>query len=1018
MFKKIVQWSTLHRGLTLGISLVVSALGVLAALNMDVDVLPDINKPTVALFAEADGLAPEEVERLVLAPLENAVLGTPGVDRVRGVASFGLAIVNVEFSWNTDIYRNRQLIQERLSRVQLPERAEVTLGPISSVMGEIVWVGVTGDGVSDIDLRTYADWTLRPNLLKTPGVSDVIVMGGDVVEWQVRLNSDALKRLDITQEMVNELLRINLVNTSGGLLVQQEREYPVRVFVTPEELQQLQDLPLRNGNNEVVRLGEIASFVRGASIVRGTAAIDGEHGVVMRVFKQPDAETLTVTKAIDVLVEDLKHSTPEGISVSSDLFRQEWFISAGLNNVENALRDAFILVAIIVFLFLVRIKPTLITLLAIPVSMAITALIFYLLGLSVNVMTLGGIAVAIGELVDDAIVSVENIIKRLRGKQLSLKDRLMTIVNAVQEVRGSIIYATILVVLVFIPVFFLPGVEGKLLSSLALAYIISLVASLLVSLTLTPALASFFLTNNEEKEEKASRLVLWVEQKTEYVLQRLFNAWKAIATALILMLVISAVMYTTAGKEGIPTFNEDSLTISAVLPTGTGLDTTSLFAQTVGDAISRLPFISRVSHITGRAGADPHDSGSNTSEIQVVLKPGSAEKIDEYIPEIQEVLNHYTGAQYSVGKPITHRVEELLSGVRAPIVMKLYGDDIETLRAYGEEIVSVMSGIEGVTNPQLSKDVKVPEIRIYPDSAALAAQGLSAGTLGEEIESGFLGNNVGEVIEGLQRIPVVTKLDNESRGSFSGLRDTTFPEFSGSLGDIASIEINEGRNRISHEGGKRVVVLSANYEGRDIVGAVDTVKRTLEARTAPKNTTITYEGTYKSQKENSLRLAVFFAIVIILIAWILYRAFPSWVFVFLIMLNIPTAFFGGLVAVWLTGGSINLAHLVGFISLAGIVSRNGIMLISRTLELSKERNSAITADILITSTKERVVPVLMTSIVTALALVPLVLEGDAPGKEFLHPLAVVMIGGLITSTITSLLFMPVLLNKMVRWIRR
>ncbi len=1017
MFKKIVQWSTLHRGLTLGISLVISALGILAALNMDVDVLPDINKPTVALFAEVDGLAPEEVERLVLAPLENAVLGTPGVDRVRGVASFGLAIVNVEFSWNTDIYRNRQLIQERLSRIQLPERAKVSLGPISSVMGEIVWVGVTGDGVSDIDLRTYADWTLRPNLLKTPGVSDVIVMGGDVVEWQVRLNADALKKQNITQEMVNDLLRINLVNTSGGLLVQQDREYPVRVFVTPEELQDLQNLPLKNGNNEVVRLGEIASFVRGASVVRGTASIDGSHGVVMRVFKQPDAETLTVTKAIDTLVEDLEHSAPKGISVSSDLFRQEWFISAGLNNVENALRDAFILVAIIVFLFLVRIKPTLITLLAIPVSMAITALIFYLLGLSVNVMTLGGIAVAIGELVDDAIVSVENIIKRLRGKQLSLQERLMTIVNAVQEVRGSIIYATILVVLVFIPVFFLPGVEGKLLSSLALAYIISLVASLIVSLTLTPALASFLLTNKEEKEEKASKLVLWVEHKTEYLLQRLFNAWKGITAVLVLMLALSALMYVVAGKEGIPTFNEDSLTISAVLPTGTGLDTTSLFAQTVGDAISQLPFISRVSHITGRAGADPHDSGSNTSEIQVVLKQGSAEKIDEYIPEIQEVLNRYPGAQYSVGKPITHRVEELLSGVRAPIVMKLYGDDIETLRSYGDEIVSVMAGVEGITNPQLSRDVKVPEIRIYPDANALAAQGLSAGTLGEEIESGFLGNNVGEVIEGLQRIPVVTKLDNESRGSFSGLRDTTFPEFSGALGDIASIEVNEGRNRISHEGGKRVVVISANYEGKDVVGAVDEVKKNLEDRNAPENTTISYEGTYKSQKENSLRLAIFFTIVIVLIAWILYRAFPSRVLVFLIMLNIPTAFFGGLVAVWLSGGSINLAHLVGFISLAGIVSRNGIMLISRTLELSREMNSSITAETILSATKERVVPVLMTSIVTALALVPLILEGDAPGKEFLHPLAVVMIGGLVTSTITSLLFMPVLLNKMVKWIK-
>lgn len=1019
MFKKIVTWSTLHRGITLFIAGIISILGVVAALNMKVDVLPDINKPTVALFAEADGFAPEEVERLVLAPLENAVLGTPGVDRVRGVSSFGLAIINIEFSWNTDIYRNRQLIQERLARVQLPDRAKVSLGPISSVLGEIVWVGVKGEGISDMDLRTYADWTLRPNLLKTAGVSDVIVMGGDVVEWQVRLNADALQKLGITQEMVNELLRINLVNTSGGLLVQQNREYPVRVFVTPEDLARLQDLSIKTDANGSIRLGEIATFIKGASIVRGTAAIDGAHGVVMRVFKQPDAETLAVTKSIDTLISELSHSAPKGIQLSSDLFRQEWFISAGLKNVEDALLDAFILVAVIVFLFLVKIRPTFITLLAIPISMAITALIFYLFGLSVNVMTLGGIAVAIGELVDDAIVSVENIIKRLCGKQLSLTERLKTIVNAVQEIRGSIIYATILVVLVFVPVFFLPGVEGKLLSSLALAYIISLGASLIVSLTVTPALASFLLTNQSENraEEKASKLVVWIELKTESFLRILFRKWKTIVGMLTFMFLISIAMYGLAGKEGIPTFNEDSLTISAVLPVGTGLETTSLFAQTVGDAISSLPFIARVSHITGRAGADPHDSGSNTSEIQVVLKPGSAEKIDEYIPEIQKVLNQYQGAQYSLGKPITHRVEELLSGVRAPIVIKLYGNDIESLRSYGQEIVTLLSGVDGVTNPQLSKDVKIPEIRIYPDAEALALRGISPGTVGEEIEAGFLGDKVGEVVDGLQRIPVVTKLDNESRGSFGGLRDTSFAEIDGSVGNVSTIEINEGRNRISHEGGKRVVLVSANYEGKDVVGAVEGLKKTLESKPLPENITISYEGTYQSQKENSTRLAIFFSIVIVLIGWILYRAFPSWVLVMLIMINIPTAFFGGLVFVWLSGGSINLAHLVGFISLAGIVSRNGIMLISRTMEISREKNSFITDEVLVLATKERVVPVLMTSIVTALALIPLILNGDAPGKEFLHPLAIVMTGGLVTSTITSLLFMPVLLNKMSRWIK-
>lgn len=1008
MFKKIIEWSTVHKWYTLGIATVISMIGIFATINMDVDVLPNINKPTVAVFAEADGFAPEEVEKLVLTPLENALLGTPGVDRVRGVASFGLAIVNSEFSFDSDIYRNRQLIQERIARVALPERVKVTLGPISSVLGEVVWVGVTGENVSNIDLRNYADWTLRPNILKTPGVSDVIVMGGDVLEWQVRLNADALSKLGITQEKVNEVLRINLINTSGGLLTQQNKEYPVRVFVTPENLDQLKTLAIKTDTG-VVRLGEIASFVKGASQVRGTAAIDGKQGVVLRVFKQPDAETLTVTKSVDDLIASLQKSAPNGISLKTDLFRQEWFISSGLKNVEDALRDAFIIVAIIVFLFLVKVRPTIITLISIPVSIGISAIVFYALGLSVNVMTLGGIAVAIGELVDNAIVSVENIVKRLRTNGEPHKTKLSIIVDAVEEIRGSVIYATVLVLLVFAPVFFLGGVEGKLLSSLGFAYIVSLIASLLVSLTLTPALAVLLL--HKEEHEKPSKIALWLEIWIDRTLKKLFPFSKIIGISLAVIIITSGALYVYAGKTGIPAFNEDSLTISVVLPNGTGLETTSLYAQNVGDSIKALPFISRVSHITGRAGADAHDSGSNTSEIQVVLKPGSAEKIEEYIPQIQTVLNKYNGAQYSVGKPITHRVEELLSGVRAPIVIKLYGDDIDKLRAYGNSIVSILGGIQGVTNPQLSRDIKVPEIHIYPDREALASQGLTPGLLGEEIESGFLGNKVGEVVEGLQRIPVVTKLDNTSRNSYGGLRDTTITELGSTVGNMSSIEIGEGRNKISHEGGKRVVLVSANYEGKDIVGAVDKVKATLEQGQQPENITVSYEGTYQSQKENSSKLLILFLIVILLIAVILYRAFPSMILVSLIMANIPTALFGGLLAVWSTGGSISLAHLVGFISLAGIVSRNGIILLSRAIEISFSKDRFLSEEIISEATRERIVPILMTSIVTALALVPLLLNGSAPGKEFLHPLAIVMTGGLITSTITSLLFMPVLLAR-------
>ena len=1008
MFKKLVAWSTINKWKTVGISVLVSLFGVYAITQMDVDVLPNINKPTVAIFAEVDGLAPEEIEKLVLIPIENAVLGTPGVDRVRGVASFGLGIVNSEFSFGSDIYKNRQLIQERLSQISLPENVHVSLGPISSIMGEIMWVGVTGESISDSELRSYADFTLKPSILKLKGVSDVIVMGGDVLEWQVRLNADAMRRLSLRQEDINGIISKNLQNTSGGLLIQENKEYPIRVFVAPESFESLQKLPIQT-NQGIVRLGEIASFVKGASQVRGTASIDGKSGIVLRVFKQPNAETLTVTGLVDDLVEDLKKTAPEGLSMSSDLFRQEWFISAGLKNVEEALRDAFIIVAFIVFLFLMKWKPTFIALLSIPISIFITAIVFYLMGLSVNVMTLGGIAVAIGELVDGAIVSVENIIKRLRHKKVGGLDRLHIIISAVKEVFDSVVYATILVVLVFIPVFFLPGVEGKLLSSLGLAYIVSLMASLLVALTLTPALAAI-LFSEEDKEEHVPKLIQIIELKTEKLLSWLFGKWKQVIIALVVMIVATVTMYSFAGKEGIPQFNEDSLTIGILLPTGTDLDTTNLYAQSVGDAMKDLPFVAKVSHTAGRAAADPHGSGSNSGEMQVVLKPGSAEKINEYIPEIQEVLNKYSGASYSVGKPISHRVEELLSGVRAPIVIKLYGDDIEVLRSYGNQIVSLLHEQPGVANPQLSRDVKVPEIHIYPDSETLNQTGITAGDLGETIEEGFIGNKVGEVVDGLKRISVVTRLDSESKNSFSGLRDTSFKETGASLGESAGIVFGEGRTTISHEGGKRTVVVSANYEGGDIVGTVETVKQLLESKEKPDNITISYEGTYQSQKENSTRLALLFSVVILVICYILYQAFKSWILVMLIIVNIPVAFFGGLVFVYLFGGTINLAHLVGFISLAGIVSRNGIMLISRTREIAKEHDMELDTHMILLATKERVTPVLMTSIVTTLALIPLIIGGDAPGKEFLSPLAIVMTGGLITSTITSILFTPVLLN--------
>ncbi len=1011
MMKKIITLATINSAKTLMLTALVTIVGVFAFINMPIDVLPNINKPTVIIFAEADGFVPEEVEKNVLIPLENALLGTSNVDRVRGTASFALGVINIEFPFDSDIYRNRQLVQERISNVSLPSNVRLSIGPVSSVMGEIMWVGIKGtDNIDTQALRTFSDFTIKPNLLKLKGISDVMVMGGDVVEWQVRLNADALKNYNLSQEVINEILRKNLQNSSGGILEQQNKEYPVRILVAPKNIEELSDIAIKTKNG-VVRLGEVASFVKGSSVVRGSASIDGENGVILRVFKQPDAETLDTTKRVDELMVRLQKTSPEDVTIETNLFRQEWFITAGLGNVEKALTEALIIVFVIVFLFLVRWKPTIITLLAIPTSIAVTAIIFYLLGLSVNVMTLGGIAIALGELVDDAIVSVENIIKRMRDKKNKGLEKVKIIINAVQEVRGSIIYATILVVLVFVPVFFLGGVEGKLLNSLGLAYIISLIASLIVSITLTPALASLMLGESEH-EHKTPKLILLLENITEKVLSKIIYAWKTIGVIFFLMIISSAVMYMNAGKEGIPPFNEDSLTIGIVLPTGTALNTTNLFIKNIGEKVKSLPYVLNVSNTTGRAAADPHGSGANSGEMQVVFDHGQNKNYQKNVTEIQSILNNFPGANFSIGKPITHRVEELISGVRAPIVIKIYGDDIEKMRAYGNTIISLLQKEEGVSNGQLSRDVKVPEILIYPNTEMLNKQGENFANIGETIESGFIGNKVGEVVSGLQRTSVVTKLDNESRNSFTGLRDTTVGGAGLNLGNISNIEIGEGRNSITHEGGKRVVVVSANYEGRDIVGTVDNVKTKLDNSKQPENISLSYEGVYQSQKENSGKLTLVFMLVIILIGIILYYAFSSWILSLLILLNIPVAFFGGLIFVYIYGGTISLAHLVGFISLAGISSRNGIMLISRVKELLKKNTVCDKTSLIIQATKERVTPVLMTSIVTGLALIPFIIANDAPGVEFLAPLAVVITGGLITSTITSILFIPIILNKL------
>ena len=1013
MFNKIIQWSLKNRVAVLAMAGLISVLGVWSLSTMKVDVLPDINKPTVAVFAEAEGLAPEEVERLVLTPLESAVSGAPGVERVRGTASFGLAIVNAEFGWGSDIFRNRQIIQERISRLQLPEGVKPVLGPVGSIMGEIMWAGLTSeDGkVDGMQLRTLADWTIRPALLRVPGVSDVIVLGGDVREGQINTNAEQMRRYDLRIEDIAENIGTALNNKSGGLLVQGGKEYPLRILIAPNEIAELQDIAIGNFEGRPIRLADVAVLQEGASPVRGSATIDGNPGVILRIAKQPEAETLKVTEAVDEALESLNTGLPQGVELKNDLFRQEWFINAGLSNVLEALRDGTILVIIILILFLMNVRITFITLTAIPLSILVTVIVFRFLDLSVNVMTLGGITVAIGELVDDAIVDVENVSKRLREwrRKGSTGASIMEVVfKASSEVRNSIVYATVLVAVVFLPIFFIPGVEGRLLSSLGAAYLISLIASLVVSLSVTPVLSSYLLAKGSSRgHEEETRLVRAIKQKIGPMILWSIHNVKFVLIGTVATMGIAGVLYFLAGKEGIPPFNEGSATISVVMPVGTDLNTSNEFASKVEDAMREVEGVRRVSHITGRAGADPHDSGANTSEIQVVFEPGLEGESEILFKELQKVLDRFPGADYSLGQPITHRVEELLSGVRAPIVMKVFGDDLVTLRQTAEQIQSELAKQPGVKNPQVQKEVMVPEFRIYPDRNRLAEYGVSSGEVAEELEQGLLGQRIGQVQQGPARIDVVARYDLSSRGNSDALRDLSLP-FTGaeSLGGAADIRLDAGRNRFSHEGGKRILVVSANYQGSDIVGAVENVRTVMSSKKLPTGQTISYEGTYKSQKENSRRLTVLFGLGLLLIFGILYKAFRSTPLVLQIMLNIPTVFIGGIVGVWITGGVINLAHLVGFISLAGIVSRNGIMLLGKCLQLVQKDQEPFSPETILKATLDRVVPVLMTSLVTALALIPLMLAGGEPGKELLHPLAVVIFGGLVSSTAISLFLTP------------
>lgn len=1025
MLNAIIKWSLQNRLIIIAMAALLLVWGTYVALNLPVDVLPDLNKPTITILTEANGLAPEEVETLVSFPIETAMNGVPGVSRVRSQSGIGLSVIYVEFDWGTDVYRNRQLVTEKLAQAgeSLPPGVAPTLAPISSIMGEIMLVSVQSKSgkTNPLDVRTLADWTIRPRLLTIAGVAQVINIGGGVKQYQVLVTPEKLKQFNVTIEEVTGALEKSNSNSTGGFVDAQSQEYLVRNLGRFYSVDELKNTVVVYRNNTAVKVGDVANVEFGARIKRGDAGANGTPAVIMSIQKQPGASTLELTEKVDDALKELQASLPEDVVINAKLFRQANFIESSIGNVEEALRDGGILVVIVLFLFLLNFRTTFITLTAIPLSFVVTFLIFKAFGISINTMTLGGMAVAIGELVDDAIVDIENIFRRLRENRKAENPRpsLEVIYHASLEIRSSIVFATVIVALVFIPLFALSGVEGRLLAPLGLAYITALVASLFVSLTVTPVLASYLLPKMKAMhEEKDGFLVRFLKKWDEKLLRRtLHHPWLVIGGASLLFLIAASTL-PFVGTSFLPEFNEGTLTINVQAQPGTSLTESNRIGEIAEKLLLQVPEVVSTGRRTGRAELDEHAEGVHYTEIDVDLKKDGAREREEILNDIREKLSVIPGVTTNVGQPISHRIDHLQSGVRAQIAVKLFGDDLGILRSKAEEIRNVVAGVEGATDVSIEKQVLIPQIRFNVDRAKAAQYGLNAGEITETLETALNGKKVSEAVEGQRRFDVVVRFADEARNNLDALKNVTVDTPQGTqipVSAVATIENLPGPNQVLRENTKRRIVVQSNVAGRDLGSVVGDMRERINAQVKlPEGYFVEYGGQFEAQQAATKTLSILTAFSLVAIFFILLKALGDWHSALQVMINIPLALIGAIAALLLTGGVFSIATLVGFISLVGITTRNGIMMISHYLHLIREEGEDFNEEMVIRGSLERLVPVLMTALTAGLSLVPLAIAAGQPGKEILHPLAVVVLGGILTSTLLDQIVTPAVFYKFGR----
>ena len=1017
MLNRIISYSLHNRLLVIAVSAILIFWGTYSASKMEVDVFPDLTAPTVVVLTESHGMAPEEVERLVTFPIETSVNGSGNVRRVRSSSSAGISIVWVEFDWGTDIYKARQIVSEKISIVanQLPSGVSAPImAPQSSIMGEIMLISVTAKKMNQLDIRTIADWNIRPLLLSIGGVSQVVVIGGEYKQYQILASPQKMKSYNVS---LSELLKASKeanTNASGGFMQEYGNEYIVRGIGRTNDLIDLGKSVIKTQDGIPIKLEDVAELKIGSSIKIGDGSLKGSPAVIMTVMKQPGTNTLALTDKIDQSLFELKKSLPGDLQINTHIFRQSDFINASIGNIKKTLIEGSLFVVLILFLFLMNWRATVISLVAIPISLIAAILVLKWFGFTINTMSLGGMAIAIGDLVDDAIIDVENVFRRLKenaAKPRELqKNKIKVIYDASVEIRTSVINATFIIIVAFIPLFFLSGMEGRLLAPLGIAFIVALFASLIVAISITPVLCSYLLTGDKmlERQHKESWLVRKLSSLYENSLNMAMRYKKPILGVSLALFVASLILLGSLGRSFLPEFNEGSLVVSVTSMPGISLEESNKIGVQVEKTLLTVPEIKITTRRTGRAELDEHAQGVNASEIDAPFELKDRNR-DDFMKDVRQKMASISGANITIGQPIGHRIDHMLSGTRANIAIKIFGTDLGTLQNLSNEVKKSIEGIEGMVDLNSEPQIQIPQIQIKANRSMLGKYGITIGEFAEFTDVAFAGEKVSEVYEENKRFDLILRFDEDNRGKMEHIKNTLIDAGDGQkipLSYVAEVVSTLGPNTINRENVQRKTVVSANVAGRDQKSVVDEMRTKIETEVKlPEGYRIEYGGQFQAEKEASRTLVLTSILALLVIFFLLYQEFKTVKISTIILLNLPLALIGGVLSVWLTSGMLSIPAIIGFITLFGIATRNGILLVSHYQMLQKQGMAL--KDTIINGSKDRLSAILMTALTAGLALIPLAMGGDLPGNEIQSPMAKVILGGLLSSTLLNLFVVPI-----------